>query len=174
MCVFTVTRLDQPARRRAAAAGARRHGPRGWGCSTSPGSPGIQARQVTGRTHRDGHVSPWRIAYAEDTVEEQVGRVMVERLAVASTPRAGTPARSRDRRAARTPTGCRAPRSPTVTTEPALSPEEPMPARQAPCDRRQHGDQLVERDRRRARRTAPPRGGRSSPRSGPWSPVRHR
>jgi hypothetical protein len=49
-----------------------------------PRFSGIQARQVTGRTHRDGHVSPWRIAYAEDTVEEQVARVMVERLAVSS------------------------------------------------------------------------------------------
>jgi len=27
-------------------------------------------------------VSPWRIAYAEETVEEQVAKVMVERLAV--------------------------------------------------------------------------------------------
>jgi len=53
-----------------------------------PRFSGIQARQVTGRTHRDGHVSPWRIAYAEDTVEEQVARVMVERLAV-STATAG-------------------------------------------------------------------------------------
>lgn len=45
---------------------------------------GIAARQVTGRTHRDHQVSPWRIAYAEGTVEEQVGRVMVERIAAAS------------------------------------------------------------------------------------------
>ena len=29
-------------------------------------------------------VSPWHIAYAEGTVEEQVGRVMVERIAAAS------------------------------------------------------------------------------------------
>jgi hypothetical protein len=47
-----------------------------------PRFSGIQARQVTGRTHRDGRTSPWRIAFAEDTVEEQVARVMVERLAV--------------------------------------------------------------------------------------------
>ena len=47
-----------------------------------PRFSGIQARQVTGRTHRDGRSSPWRIAFAEDTVEEQVARVMVERLAV--------------------------------------------------------------------------------------------
>lgn len=45
---------------------------------------GIAARQVTGRTHRDHQVSPWQIAYAEDTVEEQVGKVMVERIAAAS------------------------------------------------------------------------------------------
>jgi hypothetical protein len=50
-----------------------------------PRFSGIQARQVTGRTHRDGRASPWRIAYAEDTVEEQVARVMVERLAVSGT-----------------------------------------------------------------------------------------
>ena len=45
---------------------------------------GIAGRQVTGRTHRDHQVSPWNIAYAEDTVEEQVGKVMVERIAAAS------------------------------------------------------------------------------------------
>jgi hypothetical protein len=50
-----------------------------------PRFSGIQARQVTGRTHRDGKVSPWRIAFAEDTVEEQVARVMVERLAVSGS-----------------------------------------------------------------------------------------
>src|SRR3712207_1711771 len=51
----------------------------------SPRFSGIQARQVTGRTHRDGQVSPWRVAYAEGTVEEQVARVMVERLAVSGS-----------------------------------------------------------------------------------------
>ncbi|WP_300681457.1 helicase [Nocardioides sp.] len=45
---------------------------------------GIAGRQVTGRTHRDHQVSPWHIAYAEGTVEEQVGKVMVERIAAAS------------------------------------------------------------------------------------------
>ncbi len=45
---------------------------------------GIAGRQITGRTHRDHQVSPWHIAYAEDTVEERVGRVMVERIAAAS------------------------------------------------------------------------------------------
>ncbi|MGY1781446.1 helicase [Geodermatophilus sp. SYSU D01036] len=50
-----------------------------------PRFSGIQARQVTGRTHRDGQVSPWRVAYAEGTVEEQVARVMVERLAVSGS-----------------------------------------------------------------------------------------
>ena len=50
-----------------------------------PRFSGIQARQVTGRTHRDGKTSPWRIAFAEDTVEEQVARVMVERLAVSGS-----------------------------------------------------------------------------------------
>ncbi|MGZ4573072.1 MAG: helicase, partial [Blastococcus sp.] len=42
-----------------------------------PRFSGIQTRQVTGRTHRDGRSSPWRIAFADDTVEEQVARVMV-------------------------------------------------------------------------------------------------
>ncbi|HEV7211569.1 MAG TPA: helicase [Blastococcus sp.] len=50
-----------------------------------PRFSGIQTRQVTGRTHRDGRSSPWRIAFAEDTVEEQVARVMVERLAVSAS-----------------------------------------------------------------------------------------
>ncbi|SFT99372.1 Superfamily II DNA or RNA helicase [Geodermatophilus amargosae] len=50
-----------------------------------PRFSGIQARQVTGRTHRDGQVSPWRVAFAEGTVEEQVARVMVERLAVSGS-----------------------------------------------------------------------------------------
>ena len=45
---------------------------------------GIAGRQVTGRTHRDHQVSPWHIAYAEDTVEEQVSKVMVERIAASS------------------------------------------------------------------------------------------
>jgi hypothetical protein len=45
---------------------------------------GIAGRQVTGRTHRDHQVSPWHIAYAEGTVEERVGRVMVERIAAAA------------------------------------------------------------------------------------------
>jgi hypothetical protein len=50
-----------------------------------PRFSGIQTRQVTGRTHRDGRVSPWLVAFAEDTVEEQVARVMVERLAVSAS-----------------------------------------------------------------------------------------
>lgn len=45
---------------------------------------GIAGRQVTGRTHRDHQVSPWHVAYAEGTVEERIGRVMVERIAAAS------------------------------------------------------------------------------------------
>src|SRR5699024_6700751 len=45
---------------------------------------GIAGRQVTGRTHRDHQVSPWHIAYAQGTVEEQVSKVMVERIAAAS------------------------------------------------------------------------------------------
>src|SRR3712207_1881464 len=54
-----------------------------------PRFSGIAARQVTGRTHRDHQVSPWRIAFAADTVEEQVARVMVERLAVTGSTAGG-------------------------------------------------------------------------------------
>jgi hypothetical protein len=54
-----------------------------------PRFSGIAARQVTGRTHRDHQVSPWRVAFAEDTVEEDVARVMVERLAVTGSTAGG-------------------------------------------------------------------------------------
>ncbi len=47
--------------------------------------PGIAGRQVTGRTHRDHQVSPRHIAYAENTGEEQVSKVMVERIAASDT-----------------------------------------------------------------------------------------
>ena len=79
-------RVHQPARRRdrCPTAGPPRTPPR-VGLFHQPRFSGIQARQVTGRTHRDGKTSPWRIAYAEDTVEEQVARVMVERLAVSGS-----------------------------------------------------------------------------------------
>src|SRR5699024_5680916 len=45
---------------------------------------GIAGRQVTGRTHRERRAAPWHIGYAEGTVEEQVSKVMVERVAAAS------------------------------------------------------------------------------------------
>ncbi|WP_369135773.1 DEAD/DEAH box helicase family protein [Modestobacter sp. I12A-02662] len=54
-----------------------------------PRFSGIGARQVTGRTHRDHQVSPWRVAFAQDTVEEDVARVMVERLAVTGSTAGG-------------------------------------------------------------------------------------
>ncbi|MBB3677399.1 helicase [Modestobacter versicolor] len=54
-----------------------------------PRFSGIAARQVTGRTHRDHQVSPWRVAFASDTVEEDVARVMVERLAVTGSTAGG-------------------------------------------------------------------------------------
>jgi hypothetical protein len=44
---------------------------------------GIQGKQITGRTHRDGQRSDWHVLYAEHTVEETVARVMVERYAAA-------------------------------------------------------------------------------------------
>lgn len=45
---------------------------------------GIQGKQVTGRTHRDGQRSDWHITYAENTVEEDVAKIMVERYAAAA------------------------------------------------------------------------------------------
>jgi len=54
-----------------------------------PRFSGIAARQVTGRTHRDHQVSPWRVAFAQDTVESDVARVMVERLAVTGSTAGG-------------------------------------------------------------------------------------
>jgi hypothetical protein len=61
-----------------------------------PRFSGIAARQVTGRTHRDHQVSPWRVAFAQDTVEEDVARVMVERLAVTGSTAGGDTAGLRE------------------------------------------------------------------------------
>lgn len=44
---------------------------------------GIQGKQITGRTHRDGQRSDWHVLYAEHTVEEKVARLMIERYASA-------------------------------------------------------------------------------------------
>src|SRR3712207_2000405 len=85
VCVFTVTAsISLHAGELLPGGGTAPALPR-VGLFHQPRFSGIQARQVTGRTHRDGHVSPWRVAYAEDTVEEQVARVMVERLAVSGS-----------------------------------------------------------------------------------------
>jgi len=85
VCVFTVTAsISLHAGELLPGGGTASLLPR-VGLFHQPRFSGIQARQVTGRTHRDGHVSPWRVAYAEDTVEEQVARVMVERLAVSGS-----------------------------------------------------------------------------------------
>lgn len=51
------------------------------GAMAAPLYSGIKGRQVVGRTHRDGQVSPWVVMAAEGTVEERVGRVMIERFA---------------------------------------------------------------------------------------------
>jgi hypothetical protein len=85
VCVFTVTAsISLHAGEQLPDGSAASELPR-VGLFHQPRFSGIQARQVTGRTHRDGRSSPWRIAYAEDTVEEQVARVMVERLAVSGS-----------------------------------------------------------------------------------------
>src|SRR3712207_3069038 len=85
VCVFTVTASISlhagellPGGRTASTA------PR-VGLFHQPRFSGIQARQVTGRTHRDGQVSPWRVGFAPDTVGEEVGRGMVERPAVSGS-----------------------------------------------------------------------------------------
>lgn len=51
------------------------------GAMTAPIYSGLKGRQVVGRTHRDGQVSPWTVMAAEGTVEEQVAKVMIERFA---------------------------------------------------------------------------------------------
>jgi hypothetical protein len=85
VCVFTVTAsISLHAAEVLPDGGHASETPR-VGLFHQPRFSGIQARQVTGRTHRDGKTSPWRIAFAEDTVEEQVARVMVERLAVSGS-----------------------------------------------------------------------------------------
>jgi len=85
VCVFTVTAsISLHAGEVLPDGGHASETPR-VGLFHQPRFSGIQARQVTGRTHRDGRTSPWRIAFAEDTVEEQVARVMVERLAVSGS-----------------------------------------------------------------------------------------
>ena len=85
VCVFTVTAsISLHAGELLPGGGTASRTPR-VGLFHQPRFSGIQARQVTGRTHRDGQVSPWRVAFAEDTVEEQVARVMVERLAVSGS-----------------------------------------------------------------------------------------
>jgi hypothetical protein len=84
VCVTTVTASISLHAGELLPAGTASTAPR-VGLFHQPRFSGIQARQVTGRTHRDGQVSPWRVAFAEDTVEEQVARVMVERLAVSGS-----------------------------------------------------------------------------------------
>jgi hypothetical protein len=85
VCVFTVTASISLHAGELLPDGRPASGTPRVGLFHQPRFSGIQARQVSGRTHRDGQVSPWRIAFAEDTVEEQVARVMVERLAVSGS-----------------------------------------------------------------------------------------
>jgi hypothetical protein len=85
VCVFTVTASISLHAGEQLPDGSTASGLPRVGLFHQPRFSGIQARQVTGRTHRDGRSSPWRIAFAEDTVEEQVARVMVERLAVSGS-----------------------------------------------------------------------------------------
>jgi hypothetical protein len=85
VCVFTVTASISLHAGELLPGGATATDTSRVGLFHQPRFSGIQARQVTGRTHRDGKTSPWRVAFAEDTVEEQVARVMVERLAVSGS-----------------------------------------------------------------------------------------
>lgn len=85
VCVFTVTASISLHAEELLPDGSHASALPRVGLFHQPRFSGIQARQVTGRTHRDGKVSPWLVAFAEDTVEEQVARVMVERLAVSGS-----------------------------------------------------------------------------------------
>ncbi|CCG05796.1 helicase [Blastococcus saxobsidens] len=85
VCVFTVTASISLHAGELLPDGATASEAPRVGLFHQPRFSGIQARQVTGRTHRDGKTSPWRVAFAADTVEEQVARVMVERLAVSGS-----------------------------------------------------------------------------------------
>jgi len=89
VCVFTVTASISLHAGEQLPGGATASTTPRVGLFHQPRFSGIAARQVTGRTHRDHQVSPWRIAYAEDTVEEQVAKVMVERLAVTGSTAGG-------------------------------------------------------------------------------------
>jgi hypothetical protein len=89
VCVFTVTASISLHAGELLPGGRTASGTPRVGLFHQPRFSGIAARQVTGRTHRDHQVSPWRIAYAADTVEEQVARVMVERLAVTGSTAGG-------------------------------------------------------------------------------------
>jgi hypothetical protein len=89
VCVFTVTASISLHAGELLPGGAEASTTPRVGLFHQPRFSGIAARQVTGRTHRDHQVSPWRIAFAADTVEEQVARVMVERLAVTGSTAGG-------------------------------------------------------------------------------------
>lgn len=84
VCVFTVTASISLHASELLSGGQRGSSAPRVGVFHQARYSGIAARQITGRTHRDHQVSPWRIAYAADTVEERVGKVMVERIAAAS------------------------------------------------------------------------------------------
>ncbi|MPR00385.1 helicase [Modestobacter sp. I12A-02628] len=96
VCVFTVTASISLHAHEQLPGGRTASGLPRVGLFHQPRFSGIGARQVTGRTHRDHQLSPWRIAYAEDTVEEQVARVMVERLAVTGSTAGGDTAGLRE------------------------------------------------------------------------------
>ena len=89
VCVFTVTASISLHAGEQLPGGATASTTPRVGLFHQPRFSGIAARQVTGRTHRDHQVSPWRIAFAEETVEEQVAKVMVERLAVTGSTAGG-------------------------------------------------------------------------------------
>ncbi|UUZ59152.1 hypothetical protein [Nocardioides sp. B-3] len=86
---------------------------------------GIAGRRVTGRTHRDHRVSPWHIAYAEGTVEEQVGKVMVERIAAASDTVGSDTTGLADWQSSSGPTGCRPRSRPRTAWRPGLGRDPP-------------------------------------------------
>ncbi len=80
VCVFTVTSSISLHASEMMADGSSATDTARVGVLHQPGYSGIAARQRLGRIHRDGQVGEWWMAYAEDTIEEQVAVTLMDRL----------------------------------------------------------------------------------------------
>ncbi|AZI58493.1 DEAD/DEAH box helicase [Nakamurella antarctica] len=80
VCVFTVTSSISLHAGEMMADGSRATLTPRIGVLHQPGYSGIAARQRLGRIHRDGQVGEWWMAYAENTIEEQVAGTLMDRL----------------------------------------------------------------------------------------------